>query len=282
MSAANCDAHANCKHCCRISPLAQRELRLAVMGPIPVDSMAMTPRILDLGDRALTVEFGDAIDPALLARVAALDHACAQAALPGVIETMPTFRSLTLIFDPLVTSRTELLPALEALLDTESASEIAPLRRWRLPACYEDDFAPDLAEVAQRCGLSADEVVELHSGREYVVYMLGFLPGFPFMGDVAEALRLPRRAEPRVAFPPGSVAIANGLSAIYPWQSPGGWHLLGNCPLPLFDAARASPALLAAGDRVCFEEVDAAEHARIAQALAAGELAPEAFLEAAT
>lgn len=239
----------------------------------------MSPRILDLGDRAITVEFGDAIDPALLARVAALDHACAHAKLPGVVETVPTFRSLTIIFDPLATSRDELLPALEALLKKDTASKATPARRWRLPACYAGDFASDLDEVAQRCGLSADAVIELHAGREYVVYMLGFLPGFPFMGDVADSLRLPRRVEPRVAVPAGSVAIANGLTAIYPWQSPGGWHLLGHCPVPLFDAGHQSPALLAAGDRVRFEAVDAAEHTRIVQALAAGELTPNAFLE---
>ncbi|MDX5363481.1 MAG: 5-oxoprolinase subunit PxpB [Pseudazoarcus pumilus] len=240
------------------------------------------PRFLDLGDRAITVEFGNAIDPALLARVAALDEACARAALPGVVETVPTFRSLSIVFDPLVTSRAELLPALEALLAQDISADTAPARRWRLPACYGGAFSPDLDEVAQRCGISADALVQLHAGREYVVYMLGFLPGFPFMGDVAEALRLPRRAEPRVAVPAGSVAIANGLTAVYPWQSPGGWHLLGHCPVPLFDAGRASPALLAAGDKVCFEVVDAAEYARIAQALATGELAPEAFVGAAT
>jgi inhibitor of KinA len=239
----------------------------------------MSPRFLDLGDRAITVEFGDTIDPELLARVAALDHACAQAALPGVIETVPTFRSLTIIFDPLVTSRTELLPALQALLVDTAEAASTPSRHWRLPACYEGDFAPDLIDVARRCGMSAEAVVEVHTRSEYVVYMLGFLPGFPFMGDVAEALRLPRRDEPRVAVPAGSVAIANALTAVYPWQSPGGWHLLANCPVPLFDASRSSPALLAAGDRVSFEAVTAAEHARIAAALAAGELRPESFAE---
>lgn len=238
------------------------------------------PRILDLGDRAITLEFGDAIDPALLARVAALDHACATAALPGVIETVPTFRSLTLIFDPLLTSRSKLLPALERLLAVPETSCARPTRRWRLPACYEGDFALDLADVALRCGISRDEVIEQHAGAEYVVYMLGFLPGFPFMGDVAEKLRLPRRAEPRVAVPAGSVAIANGLTAVYPWQSPGGWHLLANCPVPLFDSGRAAPSLLAAGDHVHFEVVDVAEHARIKRALAAGELNPDAFAEA--
>jgi len=239
----------------------------------------MKPRILDLGDRAITVEFGDAIDPALQARVAALDAACARAALPGVVETVPTFRSLTLIFDPLVTSRAGLLPALEALLDRPDAVAARATRRWRLPACYEGAHAPDLADVANACGLPPDEVVARHAGRDYTVYMLGFLPGFPFMGDVDDALRRPRRPEPRVAVPAGSVAIANGLTAIYPWQSPGGWHLLGHCPVPLFDTGADAPALLAPGDRVRFQPVDAAEHARLTRAIAAGELRPETFLE---
>lgn len=235
------------------------------------------PRILDLGDRAITIEFGDAIDPALLARVAALDHACARAALPGVIETVPTFRSLTIIFDPLTTTRAELLPALQGLLAGADVPDATTQRSWRLPACYEGDLAPDLADVAQRCGIGADALVELHAGKEYMVYMLGFLPGFPFMGDIEEDLHLPRRSEPRVAVPAGSVAIANGLTAIYPWESPGGWHLLANCPVPLFDATLPAPALLAAGDRVCFTPVDSTEHARIATALRGGEIAVESF-----
>ena len=239
----------------------------------------MNPRFLDLGDRAITVEFGDAIDPARLSRVAALDHACARAALPGVIETVPTFRSLTVIFDPLATTRAELLPALQGLLAGADMPDARTQRSWRLPACYEGDLAPDLADVAQRCGINADALVELHAGKEYVVYMLGFLPGFPFMGDVEQDLRLPRRSEPRVAVPAGSVAIANGLTAIYPWESPGGWHLLANCPVPLFDATRAAPALLAAGDRVRFAPVDTAEHARIAAALRGGEIAVESFAQ---
>lgn len=251
----------------------------------PVDSDAMNPRFLDLGDRAITVEFGDTIDPALRARVAALDQACAQAVrdgrLGGVIETVPTFRSLTVIFDPLATSRAELLPALEDLLDDTATPDAASDRRWRLPACYEGDLAPDLVDVAQRCGLTADEVVERHSATSYGVYMLGFLPGFPFMGDVPDVLRLPRRPEPRTRVAAGSVAIATGLTAIYPWESPGGWHLIANCPVPLFDATRSTPALLAAGDQVCFCPVNAAEHARLSDALRAGELAPAAFLDPA-
>src|SRR5690606_19723136 len=142
----------------------------------------------------------------------------------------------------------------------------------RLPVCYEGEAAPDLAAVAATLGIRVDELIAAHSGTEYRVYMLGFLPGFPFMGDLPAHLRLPRRAQPRVRVPAGSVAIATGLTAIYPWESPGGWHLLGRCPVPLFDARRAAPALLAAGDRVRFTPVSSAECRAIEAGLARGDI----------
>lgn len=242
----------------------------------------MKPRVLDAGDAAFTVEFGDAIEPRLLAAVNALDAAIARlqadGGLPGVIETMPTFRSLTVFFDPLVTGRAALLAALQPLLAGDVDRAVAPGRRWRLPVCYEGEAAADLATTARATGLDEAAVVALHSGTEYRVYMLGFLPGFPFMGDLPEPLRLPRRAEPRLRVPSGSVAIATGLTAIYPWESPGGWHLLGRCPVPLFDVRRAAPALLAAGDRVVFAPVSGAEYVRLAAALQGGEIDPQEWL----
>jgi len=240
--------------------------------------------ILDAGDAALTIEFGDTIEPGLLAAVNALDAAIArrkaEGGLAGLIETMPTFRSLTLFFDPLVTGREQLLADLQPLLAAAEHSPPLAGRRWRLPVCYEGDAAPDLAEVARTLGMSEAEVVALHGGTDYLVYMLGFLPGFPFMGDLPAALRLPRRAEPRVRVPPGSVAIATGLTAIYPWESPGGWHLLGRCPVPLFDARRDSPSLLAAGDRVRFVPVGTDECRAIDAGVRSGEIDPLVWLEA--
>jgi KipI family sensor histidine kinase inhibitor len=237
----------------------------------------MSPRLLDAGDAAITIEFGDAIDAALLARVNALDAAVARlraaGGLSGVIETVPTFRSLTVLYDPLVTDRRTVADALAPLLDAAELPAL-PARHWRLPVCYDGDAGPDLDASARATGLGIDDVVTLHAGTQYVVYMLGFLPGFAFMGDVPAALRLPRRSEPRTRVPAGSVAIATGLTAIYPFESPGGWHLLGRCPVPLFDAARPAPALLAAGDRVRFAPVSTAEYARLDTALRAGELDP--------
>ena len=241
-----------------------------------------SPRILDAGDAAFTVEFGDGIDPALRAAVSALDQAIAreQAAgqLPGLIETMPTFRSLTVFFDPLATGRRALIDALQPLFTADAQAVTAPGRLWRLPACYDAEAGPDLADTARAIGASVDEVIALHSGTEVSVYMLGFLPGFPFMGDLPQRLQRPRRTEPRVRVPAGSVAIANGLTVIYPWESPGGWHLLGRCPVPLFDARRAAPSLLAPGDRVRFEPIAMPEYRRIEAALKAGEIDPMGWL----
>lgn len=241
-------------------------------------------RILDLGDTAFTIEFGDRIDPAIQHRVAALDTALAAAKaadrLPGLIEIVPTFRSLTLIYDPLHTTRDTVEAVVRDCLATGSATTASTGRHWRLPVVYGGEDGPDLEAVARASGLDPAAVVEAHAGVDYVVYMLGFLPGFPFMGDVPPVLRLPRRAEPRVRVPAGSVAIATGLTAIYPWESPGGWHLLGRCPAPLFDPRRDTPALLAAGDQVRFTPVTPAVMAGIDADLRAGRLDPRQWADA--
>jgi inhibitor of KinA len=243
------------------------------------------PRLLDAGDAAFTIEFGDRVDAALLAAVNALDAAIGQAQaagqLPGLIETMPTFRSLTVFYDPLQTRRAKLLAALQPMLDTAAQAATIAGRPWVLPVCYEPEAGPDLAATAQAIGASVDELIALHSGTAWRVYMLGFLPGFPFLGDAPARLQLPRRTEPRVRVPAGSVAVAGGLSAIYPWESPGGWHLLGRCPVPLFDARRDPPALLAAGDSVRFQPVSMAEYRRLDTALQAGEIDPGRWQAAA-
>jgi KipI family sensor histidine kinase inhibitor len=221
--------------------------------------------------------------------VAALDAAVraalAQGALPGVVETMPTFRSLTVLYDPLRTRRHEVQAALAPLLANAGDGDTATGRRWCLPVAYggQDGGAAgaDLDGLASAAGLSPAQVIDLHAGTTYRVYMIGFLPGFPFMGDLAAPLHRPRRTEPRLRVPAGAVAVANGLTAVYPWQSPGGWHLLGRCPVPLFDAKAASPSLLAPGDRVRFEPVGAARLAELEAAIKAGELPIDTWLETA-
>lgn len=220
----------------------------------------MFPRFLPSGDSALTVEFGDRIDQALLASVATLDGGINRekdaGRLYGIIDTIPTYRSLTVIFDPGVLSWDTLRQLIIKLIDESELGQTGSASHWKLPVCYDDDYGIDLGHVASSLGLSTNEVVRLHSDQIYTVYMIGFLPGFPFMGDVAPALEIPRLIEPRTRVPAGSVAIAGQQTAIYPWESPGGWNILGRCPIPLFNAHRLQPALLSPGDRVSFETID--------------------------
>lgn len=222
----------------------------------------ISPRFLAAGDTALVVEFGTEVDPALIAAVQALDHAVTAAALPGVIETVPSFRSLMVHYDPLVTSSAALIETIGGLEHAAAGPDQAA-RHWLLPCCYAADFGPDLDQIAAATGLSSEAVVEAHAAADFTVAVVGFLPGCPFLSGLGESFNLPRRTEPRTRLAAGSVGVAQALSVIYPAESPGGWHLIGNCPLPLFDPARSPPALLAPGDHVRFRSVGAAEHARI-------------------
>ena len=228
-------------------------------------------RLLPNGDTALAVEFGERIDRSTSERVLAFHDRLARAALPGVVELLPTFRSLMVHYDPLRTSHAELSRRIEPLLDGLEAVRHAA-RRWTIPVCYDPAFALDLEEVAARTGLTPAEVVEHHGATTYHVYMIGFLPGYPYMGDLPARLALPRRENPRTQVPAGSVAIATTMTAVYTLASPGGWHILGRTPVPLWDRRRSPPAVLAPGDKVRFAPVSMDQFARLAEQAAAGEL----------
>jgi inhibitor of KinA len=215
---------------------------------------AIPAKFLSSGDGAIVVEFGDEIDRAISEDVLGLSARIRHAEVAGIIETVPTFRSLMIHYDPLRTSAGALTATVKALLTGATPLE-GSRRLWHVPVCYEGEFAPDLAEVAERTRLAPAEVVKLHAATRYHVYMIGFLPGFPYMGDLPKPLALPRRVDPRVRVPPGSVAIATGMTAIYPIESPGGWHLIGTTPIRLFDALASPPSLFAPGDAVQFEPV---------------------------
>lgn len=230
-------------------------------------------RFLPSGDTALTVELGETVDRRLSVNVLNLAARIENAALAGVIEVVPTFRSLLVHYDPLVTSAATLIRRIETLLE-HSAAARAECRRWRIPACYEGILAPDLDEVAARTGLSCAHVIERHTATDFHVYMLGFLPGYPYMGDLPESLQLPRRESPRIRVPAGSVAIATDLTAVYTFESPGGWHLIGSTPVPFFDVCREPPALLRPGDRVRFEAISRDHYDRLASEVANGAFEP--------
>lgn len=232
----------------------------------------MTFHIIPSGDTAIVIEFGDQIDRDLSRMVLKSAVVLRQARLSGIVEVVPTFRSLLVHYDPLATTAAELGEQLAPLLNGDS-KYVVQARRWHLPVCYEGSYAPDLDDVAHRTGMTPQKVVELHSQNTYHVYMVGFLPGYPYMGDVPEQLRLPRRETPRLRVPAGSVAIATAMTAVYPIESPGGWHLIGATPVDLFDENSSPPALFAAGDQVVFSPVSGDEYKSIKADVIAGSYA---------
>ncbi len=228
-------------------------------------------RILPAGDTALVVEFGEQIDRGISSRVLALARALSAARLDGVVETVPTFRSLMVCFDPLVMSAAALASRIVDLIPpAETAAE--PGRVWRLPACYDARVAPDLDDVAAMVGLSPAQVIERHSATAYHVYMLGFLPGQAYMGDVPAELSLARRPTPRPRIPAGSLAMTATMTCIFPLETPCGWHLIGRSPVPLWQSGPRPQALLRPGDKVTFAPVSLREYERLLAQAAAGKL----------
>src|SRR5215216_957139 len=228
------------------------------------------PTFRPAGDTGLVVEFGDHVDRAVSRRVVALHTRIRTARMQGVIESVPTFRSLLIHLDPDATSVEKVQDAVIPLLEGLETEDLAP-RQWSIPVCYEVEFAPDLVGVADRCGLTPAHLVEIHSANAYHVYMIGFLPGLPYMGDLAPELVLPRLVEPRLRVPPGSVAIATTLTTIYPLGSPGGWHLIGRTPVKLFDIERPAPALLSPGDKVAFTPISSKKFAELEKLVECGQ-----------
>jgi inhibitor of KinA len=242
----------------------------------PIKRDALGPRLLPSGDTALCVEFGESIDRSVSARVLALARRLEAAAVSGIVEVVPTFRSLMIHYDPATLTHAGLAKALEPLIAGLDAMDVSG-RRWTIPACYHASVAPDLAEVAARTGLTTDQVIERHSATTYHVYMLGFLPGYPYLGDLPPELALPRRENPRTKVPAGSIAIATTLTAVYTLESPGGWHLIGRTPAPLWDLRCDPPALLAPGDKVVFRPISLREYEALSQGASTGAfLQPEA------
>ena len=229
---------------------------------------------LPVGDTAFAIQFGDRIEPAINALVHRTAALLGEMALEGVSETVSTFRSLLVHYDPRRTSAAT-LQARIADLDLGETVTSGPARIWRIPVLYGFEAGPDLTEVAATTSLSEAEVVARHSGTVYRVYVQGFLPGFAYLGDLPAELDLPRLTTPRVRVPAGSVAIAQRMTGIYPVESPGGWRLLGNTPVRLFDAGNTPPTLFTPGDGVRFVPVSADEHARIKAEVARGAYRPD-------
>jgi len=211
-------------------------------------------RYVPLGDSAITVVLGEGISRSLSSDVLRVADRIRSASIDGVLEVVPAYATLGVFYNPLTIGMKELLEKLQPVVEQSrgaDASEGAQVPRTiRIPVRYDGD---DLAEVAERTGHTIEEVIALHSGREYYVYVIGFVPGFAYLGEIEASLVLPRRSTPRKRVPAGSVAIAEAQTGVYPFATPGGWHLLGRTDVKMFDVDRAEPALLHAGDRVVFE-----------------------------
>lgn len=229
-----------------------------------------TPKILPCGDSAVTVEFGDAIDPDLNGLVLALDDSLRRHAPAGLVETVPTYRSLTVQFDPAAMDYDALLRFIDERSRTLSPRS-AVGRRWRIPVVYGGDFGEDLEWVAERHGLAPSEVIDIHAGAVYRTYMIGFLPGFAYLGGLDPRIATSRRTQPRARIPSGSIMIGGAQAGIAPMEMPSGWHLLGRTPVRTYAPERDSAFLIAAGDEIVFEPVDAARWAGLEKAALAGE-----------
>ena len=227
-------------------------------------------KILIEGDSSVLIVFGDAISTEINQRITATVKLIKEQRIEGIVDMIPAFASLLINYNPLVISYSALRRRLERILRMEIRGEAAAKRVYEIPVCYGGEFGPDLDQIAAHAGLTPQEVVDIHSSRDYLIYMLGFLPGFCYLGGLDERIHTPRLSSPRLRIPSGSVGIGGSQTGIYPMDSPGGWQLMGMTPVKTYDPQRETPILVQAGDYIRFRPVDRAEYDAIAAQVAHG------------
>lgn len=228
-------------------------------------------RLLDCGDRALTIELGRAVDPAVNEQVVALDRALGAAGLAGLLETVPTYRSLLVLYDPERLPRATLAAWIAGHWPPPASAD-GGRRRWRVPVHYGGAHGADLDALAAGAGLTPDAVVALHAGRDYRVHMIGFAPGFAYLGGLDPRLHASRRTDPRPKTPPGSVSIGGNQTGVSPpLELPSGWQLIGRTPVRSYDPTRAEPFLFSAGDLIRFEPIDRTDFETLDEAARGGD-----------
>ena len=227
-------------------------------------------KIHTAGDSSVLIEFGQEISPEINAKITAFVHLMKAQHVEGVKDMIPAFTSLLINYDPRVVNYGALKERLEKLLKLEVSQETAPSRIFDIPVCYGGAYGPDLADVAAFHGVSEEQVIQMHSGRDYLIYMLGFLPGFAYLGGLDKMLATPRLDSPRVRIEPGSVGIGGEQTGIYPMASPGGWRLIGQTPLSLYDEEKENSVPYEAGDYIRFVPITPEQYEQIASEVSAG------------
>lgn len=224
----------------------------------------MKPTISPVGDCAISIDFGQVIDPKINRQIRQIIEQIKGLQLDGIVELVPTYCALLVQYDAMVYSYSDICRILEPTLQesvTDSANELVTI--VEIPTVYGGEFGPDLGFVASHNHLSEAEVVSIHSGTDYLVYMLGFIPGFTYLGGMDPRIATPRLSSPRTLIPAGSVGIAGEQTGTYPSDSPGGWQIIGRTPVTMYDMSKKQAALLQAGDYVRYVFIDENEFHRI-------------------
>ena len=224
----------------------------------------MKPTISPVGDRAISIDFGQVIDPTINRHIRQTIERIKELQLDGIIELVPTYCALLVEYDAMLYSYSEICNIIEPTLEegmTNTTNELVTV--VEVPTVYGGEFGPDLRFVASHNHLSEDEVISIHSGTDYLVYMLGFIPGFSYLGGMDPRIATPRLSSPRTVIPAGSVGIAGEQTGTYPSDSPGGWQIIGRTPVTMYDMSKAQAALLKAGDYVRYVPIDESEFHRI-------------------
>ncbi|MDO4338945.1 MAG: 5-oxoprolinase subunit PxpB [Eubacteriales bacterium] len=228
-------------------------------------------RILTAGDSSLLVEFGKEISPEINRRIAATVQLMRDQSIEGVVDVIPAFCSLLINYDPRVVSYENITARIQGLLKLDAKAGGGTKKIYEIPVCYGGEYGPDIDNIAKHAGLTQEEVIQIHSSRDYLIYMLGFLPGFCYLGGLDERIHTPRLANPRLKINAGSVGIGGSQTGIYPLDSPGGWQLMGMTPVKTYDPEREVPILVEAGDYIRFVPIDEEEYKRIRELVERGE-----------